>query len=238
MIREVLKIPVGKITPAAPEVLAGQGIPDPSKVDKRVTALATEAVAAFERLAEPIGLVAEISEADFAAVYPGEGENEPATPLDSICPEASGLALFVVTVGDRVSDRIRELFGEHDFASGAMLDTAASLGAEQAADYAVSVFRAHLAGEGRLPAGHGLMPFSPGYCGWYVSGQKKLFAFLHPEEVGIRLSASYLMTPLKSVSGVIVAAPRTVFDYADAYSFCADCTDHSCQARFEAMMEE
>ena len=46
--------------------------------------------------------------------------------------------------------------------------------------------------------------FSPGYCGWLVKEQPKLFS-LFPEErpCGIELTDSCLMLPVKSVSGII-----------------------------------
>jgi hypothetical protein len=46
-------------------------------------------------------------------------------------------------------------------------------------------------------------PYSPGYCGWDVAEQQKLFSLLPSEPCGIKLNASSLMTPLKSVSGII-----------------------------------
>lgn len=46
--------------------------------------------------------------------------------------------------------------------------------------------------------------FSPGYCGWNVAQQQLLFGlFDKPEPCGIRLNASSLMVPVKSVSGII-----------------------------------
>jgi hypothetical protein len=45
--------------------------------------------------------------------------------------------------------------------------------------------------------------FSPGYCGWDVSEQHKLFQLLPGTYCGIRLSASALMDPEKSISGMI-----------------------------------
>lgn len=46
--------------------------------------------------------------------------------------------------------------------------------------------------------------FSPGYCGWHVSEQHKLFSlFPAPEPCGVRLTPSALMMPIKSVSGII-----------------------------------
>ena len=45
--------------------------------------------------------------------------------------------------------------------------------------------------------------YSPGYCGWSLSEQRKLFALFPDGHCGIKLSDSCLMEPIKSVSGVI-----------------------------------
>ena len=45
--------------------------------------------------------------------------------------------------------------------------------------------------------------YSPGYCGWDVSEQKKLFKILPEKFCGIELTDSCLMHPIKSVSGII-----------------------------------
>lgn len=45
--------------------------------------------------------------------------------------------------------------------------------------------------------------YSPGYCDWALNEQKKLFSILPPDTSGIRLTDSYLMLPIKSVSGII-----------------------------------
>lgn len=45
--------------------------------------------------------------------------------------------------------------------------------------------------------------YSPGYCGWDVTEQQALFSLLPENPCGIRLNASGLMIPVKSVSGVI-----------------------------------
>ena len=45
--------------------------------------------------------------------------------------------------------------------------------------------------------------FSPGYCGWMVVEQHKLFELMPDNFCGIRLTPSALMDPIKSVSGLI-----------------------------------
>ncbi|HLP74716.1 MAG TPA: vitamin B12 dependent-methionine synthase activation domain-containing protein, partial [Bacteroidales bacterium] len=45
--------------------------------------------------------------------------------------------------------------------------------------------------------------YSPGYCGWDVAEQHKLFTLLPGNYCGIKLTPSALMDPVKSVSGII-----------------------------------
>lgn len=45
------------------------------------------------------------------------------------------------------------------------------------------------------------LPYSPGYCGWDIREQQKLFSLFPPHPCGITLSDSSLMSPVKSVSG-------------------------------------
>jgi hypothetical protein len=49
--------------------------------------------------------------------------------------------------------------------------------------------------------------YSPGYCDWDVAEQQKLFSFFPPGFLGITLSSSSLMSPVKSVSGIIGIGP-------------------------------
>ena len=46
-------------------------------------------------------------------------------------------------------------------------------------------------------------PYSPGYCGWKVSDQQILFSLLPNQPCGVSLTASSLMCPIKSGSGVV-----------------------------------
>jgi hypothetical protein len=45
--------------------------------------------------------------------------------------------------------------------------------------------------------------YSPGYCGWRVAEQRKLFEMLPADFCNIRLTESMMMDPIKSVSGII-----------------------------------
>jgi hypothetical protein len=54
--------------------------------------------------------------------------------------------------------------------------------------------------------------YSPGYCGWEVSEQAKLFGLLPDEFCGISLTDSLLMKPIKSVSGIIGIGRQVSYD--------------------------
>ena len=57
-----------------------------------------------------------------------------------------------------------------------------------------------------LASGKGITNrYSPGYCGWDVVEQQKLFRLMPDNFCGITLSESSLMYPFKSVSGFIGA---------------------------------
>ena len=186
----------------------------------------------------------------FLAVLCGDDFEPEDTPVASIAPRADGLALFAATLGQAVSDEIDALFANGDFALGAMLDTLAS----EAAEVAVARLEGWFAGEvaaGRSPAGAAhrappgtegggtlVLAYSPGYCGWPVTGQRRLFAALDPADIGVTLTSSCLMRPLKSVSGVVVAAPLAAHDPGRGFTCCATCATETCRARIDRARRE
>ena len=84
-----------------------------------------------------------------------------------------------------------------------------------------------------MEAGGAVLSYSPGYCGWHISAQQKLFQYLRPGDIDISLNDSYLMTPLKSVSGVLVAGRKEIHYFDNSYPFCQDCKVESCLERME-----
>ncbi len=229
--REVVHIPAAAVSCRPEDVLALQGVPRGARLDGRIAALLGEGISLYESLAEPVGVLEEVDGAEFAEVYAGAGRNEPRTPLAFIHPRAERLCLFAVTVGGAVSLRISELFQAQEFALGAMLDAAASQGAELCAAFLEARYDGLVAERGAPAARSAYLRYSPGYCGWHVSGQKRLFQRLRPEEIGITLRESCLMEPLKSISGVIAGGPADIHDFDNDYPFCAECRGKDCRAR-------
>lgn len=69
--------------------------------------------------------------------------------------------------------------------------------------------------------------FSPGYCGWHVSEQQKLFPLFEGNTCGVTLTESSLMLPIKSVSGIIGVGQKVRrLDYT-----CGLCNFEKCYKR-------
>jgi hypothetical protein len=232
--RKVFHFQVDEIIPNRKDTFALQGISTDKKVSCNVLELFDGAVKLFMECVRPAGLVTEISKDDFETIYEGEGQNESSTPVADLFGKADKLALFAVTVGQGVHDRINALFGNKDFALGSMLDSVASAGVEKAADRVEAHFLDDVI-KGRDTGKIRVVRYSPGYCGWNVSGQKKLFEYLKPEKIGIILRPSCLMEPLKSASGVLVVGKPEIHFFNDNYPFCGICETHSCRERIESL---
>ncbi len=109
-------------------------------------------------------------------------------------------AFFVATAGQEFEELQHQLKEGGDMVAIYMVDALGSIIAEKAAD----CMEACLAKEAAEKGWKHTNRYSPGYCGWHVSEQKKLFPlFPTPNPCGISLTDSSLMLPIKSVSGVI-----------------------------------
>ena len=184
----------------------------------------------FVQSARPRGLYHSITVDDFDEVYRGAGDNNEDTPLEKVVDDAESLALFAVTLGEEISGRISDLFDAGELAEGYILDQVASFAADELAAIAGRRFQTDSPHEGSV-----VLPYSPGYCGWHVSGQRALFARLRPDEIGIALNDSCLMHPIKSVSGVLVIAPVEAHEFSPAFPCCATCTTLACQERIASL---
>jgi hypothetical protein len=231
----ILELSATDIAPDREAVLESLGIPPERAVPEHIEQLYVTATRRLEKTAAPIGTLSTVSRAEFETVYEGEGYNEPDSVVGDVFPRAPHLALFAVTLGAETSRAIAAGFESHDFALASMLDAVASDVADRAADVLERRYEAALREDGRLTGDGAALRYSPGYCGWHVSGQKRLFRSLEPERIGITLTDSCLMQPLKSVSGVIVAGPKEIHRISPNYSFCRHCETHSCRERLRAL---
>jgi len=231
IMKQIIQISIDQIKPDPTGVFQSQGIPPGTSPPKRVKELYDSAEELFFKLAAPIGIIADISIEEFAKIYPGNGNNEPDTPIEHIFPRANHLALFAFTLGEKISQEIQQQLKDKNLAKGYMLDTVASYCTDKASEVAQAIFHDQLLSKHQTHESNHVLLYSPGYCGWHVSGQKKLFAYLEPEEIGIHLNESFLMIPLKSISGVLVSGTPQIHRFINNYPFCSNCQTHNCRQR-------
>lgn len=115
--------------------------------------------------------------------------------------KATAALLFVCTIGDGLENYARSLMQGGDYVTGFVADMIASEAVEAAMDVIQNDLEEKYQQQGLRLTNR----YSPGYCGWHVSEQQKLFSLLPPQFCGITLTPSSLMVPIKSVSGVIGA---------------------------------
>ncbi len=233
VMRDIVEIGASDVIPDVVRVLETQGMEKSGELPDKVRLLVEQSLEIFLRVSRPTGLVSDISKREFEAVYEGEGLNDEHAPVADIYPKADDLGLFVVTIGEGIVGEVQRLLESGEFALGSMLDSTASAGTDRTADLVESFFFDRLLRRERIADSTKVLRYSPGYCGWHVSGQKRIFDFLHPEEIGVSLLPSFLMKPLKSISGVIISGDRAIHRIEASYPCCQGCRSRSCVERAE-----
>ena len=134
--------------------------------------------------------------------------------------EAEDVALFICTAGPVVGEMCRQSMKDGDLLRGYVYDVIGSEIVEAAADRMQEEMRKSMDDLGKKITNR----FSPGYCGWDVAEQHKLFSFFKDNFCGITLNESALMNPVKSVSGIIGIGRNVLFT---PYQ-CKLCDDKNC----------
>jgi hypothetical protein len=120
-------------------------------------------------------------------------------PLAAVVGGAAELIVGVCTVGPAISARVRELHEARQMMRGLLLDDLGS--------WAVDIVRQQLCRRMEVEAeGAGLHVstcLSPGESAWPLTEQKTLFTLVDGGAIGVTLSPSMVMSPLKSLSLVM-----------------------------------
>lgn len=112
---------------------------------------------------------------------------------------SDSIALFLCTAGAEIGLRSKKAMQERDFLKGYIYDVVGSEIVEAAADIMQDDLEKMILKNGKKITNR----YSPGYCGWDVAEQHKLFQHFPENYCGIQLTQSALMNPVKSVSGII-----------------------------------
>lgn len=113
--------------------------------------------------------------------------------------KSTSCLLFACTAGHQISEYAKQKENEGDLILSYVIDVIGSVAVEKAMDH----IQLEAKNEFKKQNLNISDRFSPGYCEWNVAEQQKLFSLLPPNFCGITLSGSSLMSPIKSVSGII-----------------------------------
>lgn len=143
-----------------------------------------------------------------------------------VCQALEGskaIAVLLATIGEGVSTLIGQYNKEYDFLKAYWCDKLANWTLDQVIEQMKSEITHNVEKEGWKTTSN----WGPGYCGWNITEQASLLELLPTEELQVSLSASMLMQPIKSLSGVIGIGPNVTYKK----SGCADCTLSHCAYR-------
>ncbi len=119
--------------------------------------------------------------------------------IAGLMKRSTEVAIFVATAGEEFQEWIDEQAATGDILNTFIIDSIGSMIAEAVGDYLEQRLEEELKERGLLHTNR----FSPGYCGWNITEQRKLFGILPEGVCSIKLNDSCLMHPIKSISGFI-----------------------------------
>ena len=147
--------------------------------------------------------------------------------LDKMLRESEYYAFFIATAGPGPEELARDFLEQGSYLEGYLSDLIASVLAEGVADQVHQAIRSHAEAQGLKITNR----YSPGYCSWDVAEQHTLFSLFGDHTCGVELSESALMTPVKSVSGVVGMGQTVKFrDYTCELCSKTDCVYRSTRA--------
>ena len=132
-------------------------------------------------------------------------------------------AWFLCTIGEKLPNSSRILMDQGDFMEGYVVDVAGNLIVEKAMDKIHEILEKEVATEGLNTTNR----YSPGYCEWDITEQIKLFSLFPEGYLGVELTETSLMQPIKTLSGVIGIGEKVK---NNPYS-CDYCTQQNCLYR-------
>lgn len=119
--------------------------------------------------------------------------------------ESSYAALFVCTAGAIFTELTQAHNQKDEQLEAYLTDALGSLAVENAMDRIQALLEEKCQARGWNITNR----YSPGYCNWPLIDQRPLFAMIGENPTGVSLNDSCLMSPIKSVSGIIGMGPNS-----------------------------
>lgn len=128
-----------------------------------------------------------------------EGSLAPRPQVCGYLRDSELAALFLCTAGSYFTDESRAFNERDEILEAYIVDAMGSCSVENAMNRIQELLGREMEARGL----HISNRYSPGYCNWPLADQKNLFALMKGQPTPVTLSESCLMSPIKSVSGII-----------------------------------
>lgn len=143
--------------------------------------------------------------------------------VSNLLGKAEEVAVTLCTVGEGPEQRVGYYLSQGNPVRGVMLDEACNAALKLLGRKARELILA-VAMDNGINAG---LPLWPGHDDWPLEQQKVIFDLLQADKMGIRLTDSYIMLPLKTISMIIglgksVPTEGTQCDYCASREKCSD----------------
>lgn len=125
-------------------------------------------------------------------------------PVTTVMGGAERVTIGVCTIGPRVVDRIHEYKARGEPVRAMLLDQLASLAVAQLSE----LFYRRLENDAARQGLHISTYLSPGESEWSIKDQRVIFDLLDAAQIGVSLTESLLMRPIKSLSLMAGSGPH------------------------------
>lgn len=149
--------------------------------------------------------------------------------LPATFPEAKELSVLVATIGPKLEAQVTTLSKSGSTLRGVILDGIGTAAIDMLVPEALRIIAAEVS-----PRGYEISsPVHPGMPGFPITEQGNLLGLVKSQEIGVSLSPSGILVPLKSVAMVIGIGPKmTRWTQAE---ICARCSlSKTCHYKIEA----
>lgn len=190
------------------DIWRGMGMGNDNIPDQEVLNIISDMKLELKRVAKPIYSYVLTNTVDFKC----------GAIITKAFKDGDRFAVILLTLGSGVDDLLKG-YKESDIVNAFIADAIASELTEALCRKVVADIELLLEDDEQISSS-----YSPGYCGWLLKEQVKLFSYFKDQSIGISLTPSCLMIPMKSIS-TVVAIGRNVEKQPYGCEICAklDC---------------
>jgi len=130
--------------------------------------------------------------------------NDGRIPISSLISGSREIAATVCTIGNRLEMRVKRYIDSNEPLSAFIMDGIGSAAVDMLSEEACNLIASVASSRGYMAGS----PISPGMQGLPITGQKYMFDLIPAGEIGVSLTDSGTMIPLKSVSMIMGLGPE------------------------------